>query len=138
VRFATPDSATFSFHTAITGFGLDVIGLGTVGATNFFADTGDGPVQLLSNYVGTHGGVAFVGLTSTTAFNSVTFSGSAWNDGIYFDRLKFASVTATSAVPEPSTWAMMIGGFGIVGGALRSARRKQKGAALDAKAPSLT
>jgi hypothetical protein len=27
-----------------------------------------------------------------------------------------------SAVPEPSTWAMMIGGFGIVGGAMRRRR----------------
>jgi hypothetical protein len=35
-----------------------------------------------------------------------------------------ASVTA--AVPEPATWAMMIGGFGMVGGAMRSARRKQR------------
>jgi hypothetical protein len=31
-----------------------------------------------------------------------------------------------AAVPEPATWAMMIGGFGMVGGAMRSARRKQK------------
>lgn len=30
----------------------------------------------------------------------------------------------TSAVPEPATWAMMIGGFGMVGGAMR--RRKGK------------
>ena len=30
------------------------------------------------------------------------------------------------AVPEPATWAMMIFGFGLVGGALRSAMRKQK------------
>ena len=29
-----------------------------------------------------------------------------------------------AAVPEPATWAMMIGGFGLVGGALRSQRRR--------------
>ncbi|ODU21332.1 MAG: hypothetical protein ABS87_07160 [Sphingomonas sp. SCN 67-18] len=29
-----------------------------------------------------------------------------------------------SAVPEPATWAMMIGGFGLVGGAMRRSRRK--------------
>lgn len=29
------------------------------------------------------------------------------------------SIAPTGAVPEPATWAMMIGGFGIVGGALR-------------------
>ena len=31
---------------------------------------------------------------------------------------------AASAVPEPATWAMMIGGFGMIGGAMRSRRRK--------------
>ena len=29
-----------------------------------------------------------------------------------------------SAIPEMSTWAMMLGGFGLVGGALRSRRNK--------------
>lgn len=31
-----------------------------------------------------------------------------------------------SAVPEPSTWALMLIGFGAVGGAMRSAKRKRK------------
>jgi hypothetical protein len=30
------------------------------------------------------------------------------------------------ALPEPATWAMMLLGFGLVGGALRSAKRRQK------------
>lgn len=30
---------------------------------------------------------------------------------------------ADSPVPEPATWAMMIGGFGLVGGSLRRTRR---------------
>ncbi|WP_156679990.1 PEPxxWA-CTERM sorting domain-containing protein [Sphingomonas profundi] len=34
----------------------------------------------------------------------------------------------TSAVPEPTTWAMMIGGFGFVGGAMR--RRRSQGHAV--------
>ncbi len=33
-----------------------------------------------------------------------------------------ASYFDLSAVPEPSTWAMMIGGFGMVGGAMRRRR----------------
>jgi hypothetical protein len=33
------------------------------------------------------------------------------------------SISLTSAVPEPASWALMIGGFGMVGGALRSRRR---------------
>jgi hypothetical protein len=34
--------------------------------------------------------------------------------------------TLSAAVPEPSTWAMLLLGFGFVGGAMRSARRRQK------------
>lgn len=36
----------------------------------------------------------------------------------------------TGAVPEPATWAMMIGGFGLVGGAMR--RRARRGLAVTA------
>ena len=35
------------------------------------------------------------------------------------------NVKLTAAVPEPASWAMMIGGFGMVGGALRRSRRTQ-------------
>jgi len=35
------------------------------------------------------------------------------------------SVSVTTAVPEPSTWAMLLVGFGAIGGAMRS-RRKLK------------
>ena len=33
-------------------------------------------------------------------------------------------VELSGAVPEPATWAMMIAGFGLVGGAMRSARQR--------------
>lgn len=49
--------------------------------------------------------------------------------GAAFDNfLLDASPLVQSAVPEPSTWAMMIGGFGLVGGALR--RKRLHGPAL--------
>jgi len=35
-----------------------------------------------------------------------------------------SSVLSTSAVPEPASWAMMIGGFGLIGVALRTRRRR--------------
>lgn len=34
-----------------------------------------------------------------------------------------SSDVETGAVPEPASWALMVGGFGLVGGALRSRRR---------------
>lgn len=56
--------------------------------------------------------------------------------GANLDELSFAQVVNGSqdltfsatiaAVPEPSVWAMMLFGFGAVGGAMRSAKRKRK------------
>lgn len=34
--------------------------------------------------------------------------------------------TVSSAVPEPQTWALMLAGFGFIGGAMRANRRKAK------------
>ena len=34
--------------------------------------------------------------------------------------------TGTPAVPEPATWAMMLLGFGFIGGMMRSAKRRRK------------
>jgi choice-of-anchor C domain-containing protein len=53
--------------------------------------------------------------TSTLVFNSMTHTP-------YGPALDNVSI---SAVPEPATWAMMIMGFGGVGAAVRSSRRKQ-------------
>jgi hypothetical protein len=36
------------------------------------------------------------------------------------------SSTNTAAVPEPATWAMMLLGFGFVGGVMRNAKRRQR------------
>ena len=35
------------------------------------------------------------------------------------DNFKIASLTASPAVPEPATWAMMIGGFSLIGATMR-------------------
>ncbi len=57
-------------------------------------------------------------VTGTNRSGDVTWSN---NFGIY--DLKF-SATVTAPVPEPATWAMMIGGFGAIGGTMRYRRRK--------------
>ena len=36
------------------------------------------------------------------------------------------SITDVSAVPEPSTWMLMLVGFGVVGGSMRLARNRKK------------
>ncbi|MFM9978841.1 MAG: PEPxxWA-CTERM sorting domain-containing protein [Sphingomonadaceae bacterium] len=64
-------------------------------------------------------GVAFSGTAK-----SVDFAGTA--NQIAFDNITFGSATPGGAVPEPATWAMMIGGFGAIGGAARYRRRSTK------------
>lgn len=61
------------------------------------------------------GGISLVKLQQPT---------SGWIFGV--DNLRFTTSDVTAAVPEPSTWAMMLLGFGFVGGALRSGKRRQK------------
>jgi hypothetical protein len=64
--------------------------------------------------------VASDGTTFTVTFGGIV--------GVDFGREIFAPVTITldsaPAVPEPATWAMMIIGFGIAGGAIRRNKAK--------------
>jgi hypothetical protein len=39
-----------------------------------------------------------------------------------YDNTSFIDAITANAVPEPASWAMMLGGFGLVGGALRRRR----------------
>jgi len=73
--------------------------------------TFDSPVQPGSNW-------AFAGISSTegvTSFRWQATNGQYWDTGI-------DNIFAASAVPEPSTWAMMLLGFFAVGIAARRRR----------------
>ena len=65
-----------------------------------------------------HLDVAF-GLSTTTGF-ILQWGPDSFNGGI--DDLTFTVDAGGSAVPEPSSWALMIAGFGVTGAAMR--RRK--------------
>jgi hypothetical protein len=80
--------------------------------------------------------VTNTGFTSTR-FNEVhgilkfsgTFSSLTWTDVRENWRgfqIGIGSVATPSAVPEPSSWVLMLSGFGIVGGALRSRRQSNR------------
>ncbi|MGF7170117.1 hypothetical protein FHS91_001794 [Sphingobium xanthum] len=96
--------------------GLDATGnvLGTIDldAQHTRGCTGD-PNGTFCNWTAI--GVAFAG----TAM-SIDFGGTANQTG--YDNITFGSDRPGGAVPEPTTWAMMIGGLALVGASMR--RRK--------------
>jgi len=62
-----------------------------------------------------------VSIASSTPFDRLSFR--TGQNSFEADSFRFSS-----AVPEPATWAMMIAGFGMMGFALRSARRRETSA----------
>ena len=65
------------------------------------------------------------GVTFSGTAESVNFSGTA--NFIVYDDITLGS--SSPGIPEPATWAMMLVGFGGLGAAMRSNRRKQAVAA---------
>jgi len=123
---ATPDTMTFTFASAITVFAVDTIGLADVGTTDFSMLLSNGSSNVMFTGLSQPGGtVNFVGAIDSAGFTSVTFSGTAPNDGVFYDRLQTANVVA---VPEPETYALMLGGLAALGFVAR--RRTPRTAAV--------
>lgn len=127
VFFATPDSATFTFNSPISAFGIWIDGFGDVGTTTMTVTTSGGALfnpfsSFNGSPIGNFANGLFVGIVDTTGtFSSVTFSATQPNDGVFFDRLQYSAGTA---VPEPLAWQLMIAAFGTLGLAMRRRRMR--------------
>lgn len=62
-----------------------------------------------------------IGVTFSGIAHSVDFGGSA--NQVAFADITVGSSVAGGAVPEPASWALMLTGFGLVGGTMRARRR---------------
>jgi hypothetical protein len=85
---------------------------------------------LIGTYTATQAtnSLGFFGLISTTAIGHVTtIVDRGANQNTAIDNVQIGAFAAElGAVPESSTWAMMIAGFGLVGASLRYRRRTTK------------
>ncbi|MFS0737192.1 PEPxxWA-CTERM sorting domain-containing protein [Sphingomonas sp. 1P06PA] len=112
------DLLSISFDGVADNLSLSFNNFSLVGRTTFSAyDAGGNLLETFTTNAGngwavralTSDGIARLDLTTT--------------DGGYYglDQLTFDLVSAP-AVPEPAAWALMIGGFGLVGGTMRQRR----------------
>jgi hypothetical protein len=121
---------TYLFEIPQTGTGSGSIstsasgGLFTATDLDFTSVTVNGLAATLS----TNGLVEFAGITGVPivpgVVNRIVVSGLSRGQGSYGGNASFTPA-ATPGVPEPSTWAMMLFGFGAVGFGMR--RRKSEG-----------
>jgi hypothetical protein len=115
----------------LTGVSFPAAGattVGRIGGIGFVADAaavaayGDGTALLGTRTFGT-GNVVGVNLQVITSDTPYAVVNQPWASAMMNNAVNFG---VAAAVPEPATWAMMIGGFGMVGGAMRSSRRQAK------------
>lgn len=115
--------ATIGYLTSAAPFSTPVslngAPISSLSSYNLFASGGMGNSGNNSRNINPDGNLGNVWLIGAS-FNNP--EGSKKLDGFKFEKLSFS----VAAVPEPSTWMMMILGFGFVGGALRTAKRQQK------------
>src|SRR3546814_10702224 len=73
---------------------------------------------------------SFLNLPVTSGMQTLVINGTSGGSGSYSGTLAFA-------VPEPASWAMMIAGFGLLGGAIRVRKRQVKVSFADRKSTRL-
>lgn len=131
-------TGTFSlnFDTVSSTYSLNSLSLSITGVSTLFNLTNSGIQSNGSSVIlgGTVGGIGTVDSslgvddfltsispTATTQTPPFFFYYKAGNTGVSSGSI---TVNMVSGVPEPSTWMMMLAGFGAIGMALRFRRRK--------------
>lgn len=110
-------SVFLTFTQALSSFGADFHAFNNGDLrTQIFIDGQEVPVDFAQNSA-----TRFFGFTSDATFTSVEFRGIV-DDVFSVDNV--AGAIGGGAVPEPTTWAMMLLGFFGIGSAIRARRRR--------------
>lgn len=124
--FAITGPATLSVTDCCTPGDTFTLSGGVTGASSFFAGAADARATgLFASYWTSP---AFGKFSTVLSAGSYSFSLTGLGEGgVPADfGVRLDDGALAGAVPEPATWALMLIGFGFVGGALRSSKRKQK------------
>ncbi len=122
------NSVTFNFTRPTNSFGIFMTGLQQFYSSNVAFSFNDGSPESLSAPINVNGGTEYFGFTDATTFTSLTITDPCGTNGCDFWGVDGVSFNVSSAVPEPSTWALMLLGFAGIG--FMAYRRKQNGPAL--------
>ena len=119
------DTLTFILHNL--DLGQDAYSDASLNAAyDLLGDTSGHNHVYSTNYTGTSPLFAGVPVGTYVAFEDLQFPGADFN---YDDEsFVFSNVSSvvSGAVPEPATWALMIAGFGLIGGAMRRANGQRR------------
>lgn len=116
-------NVVFNFSAPIDTFSLIMGGLQGPNTISWVNSAGIQSYSVAPN--GGNGGFAFFGFTDVgEAITSVTIGSPGDFDGL--DNVRFGN-SVLAAVPEPSTWAMMLIGFSAVGFSMRRRRKVTQG-----------
>jgi hypothetical protein len=140
---ASPDAILFSFTSPLTAFGIFIGGAGdlTSGTTTLTASLGNGEMfDIVTDYAMPQddtfptftGNTLFFGVTSETAFSTVSITGSLFGDGLSFDNLYFRAAGGPGngggggedpeVIPLPASGLLLLGGLAGIA-VLRRRRR---------------
>ena len=120
------DPVFVNFTTAVSGLSFVAVGDNSTGINGAVKLFGGNALLGTVNIIG-DGNALTPYLVNLGAFNGITRIEITTTDvpgGLGYDDFTFTVGGVAGAVPEPASWAMMIAGFGLVGGAMR--RRSHK------------
>jgi hypothetical protein len=118
-------AAVYGLHAA-TGISLDGLAAGPVLGSVLLGDADTGDSHYVTIALNDAGLAALNGAAgSTFLFGGVVTGGGHLEFAGYTNGTPAAYLTinGTSPAPEPASWAMMIGGFGAIGAAMRRRQR---------------
>ncbi len=125
------DRLSFEYSTTATTL-TAATGYIPLTALDFVSPTTTGPLGVLDGNLAANqrtvaGTIAGLELLAGQSIflRFLDFDASGADDGLGIDNFRAEAVTL-GAVPEPSTWMMLIAGFGFIGAALRGRRVKGK------------